>query len=345
LETDPSAPLSNLPTIRWGILGCARIARRGLVPGVRASRTGQSQALASRDPATARAWAEEFGIPRAHASYRELIEDPEVDAVYVPLPNELHRPWVMAAADAGKHVLCEKPLALNAREAEQMVEHCRRRGVLLMEAFMWRHQPRTLEIRRMVESGLIGDLRLVRASFSFPIAPEDWRLDRSRGGGALWDVGCYGVSTARLFAGGEPSRSRAFAHFGPSGVDMTLAALLEFPSGAVAAIDCSFEQPYRCQYELVGTRGVLEVPDAYLPPAAGKPIARLRTIGSGSDFAAAASPFQVLEFEPTDQYAAMVDAFASSVAAGRLVAPAEDGLAQMAALDQVLSDAAASDGT
>ena len=256
------------------------------------------------------------------------------------MPNELHRPWVLAAADAGKHVLCEKPLALDVREAALMVEHCRRRGVLLMEAFMWRHQPRTRELRALVNGGAIGELRLIRSSFSFPIAPGDWRLDPTRGGGALWDVGCYGVSAARFFAGNEPVAARAIAHFGPDGVDMSLGAILEFPGGVLAAIDCSFEQPYQCRYELVGTRGVIEVPDAYLPPARGKPTARLRTIGTGSD--SDLDQIQTLEFEAVDQYAGMVDAFASSVAAGRLVDPAEDGLAQMTVLDQITRTAAVS---
>jgi xylose dehydrogenase (NAD/NADP) len=331
--------MSDQPRQRWGILGCARIARRGLIPGIRASETGTLHALASRDPATAWAWAEEFGVPRAFGSYQELLDDPDVDAVYIPLPNELHQPWVLAAADAGKPVLCEKPLAIDAREAALMVEHCRRRGVLLMEAFMWRHQPRTRELRALVDGGAIGELRLIRSSFSFPIAPGDWRLDPSRGGGALWDVGCYGVSTARFFAGSEPVVSRAIAHLGPHGVDMSLAAVMEFPGGVLAAIDCSFEQPFECRYELVGSRGVIEVPDAYLPPAHGNPTARLRTIGTGSDSDSAADQIQMLEFEPLDQYAAMVDAFASSVAAGRLVDPAEDGLAQMIVLDQLNRDA------
>jgi predicted dehydrogenase len=321
--------------LRWGILGCARITRRGLVPGIRASGTGVLHALASRDPATARAWAVEFGVPRAHTSYEALLEDPEVDAVYIPLPNELHRPWVTAAADAGKHVLCEKPLALDAREAGAMVQHCRSRGIVLMEAFMWRHQPRTLELRRLVREGAIGDLRLVRSSFSFPIAPGDWRLEPPRGGGALWDVGCYGVNTARLFAGAEPACLRSLSHTGPTGVDLTFTALLEFPGGVLAAVDCSFDQPFRCNYELVGTRGVIEVPDAYLPPASGPPIALLRTTGSPSDSGAASDVARTLEFQPVDQYAAMVDAFAHSVAAGMLVDPAEDGRAQMMALDRL----------
>jgi predicted dehydrogenase len=321
--------------LRWGILGCARITRRGLAPGIRASGTGVLHALASRDPATARDWAAEFGAPRAHASYRALLDDPEVDAVYIPLPNELHRPWVTAAADAGKHVLCEKPLALDAREAAAMVQHCRDRGVLLMEAFMWRHQPRTLELRGLIRGGAIGELRLIRSSFSFPIAAGDWRLDPARGGGALWDVGCYGVSAARLFAGAEPASCRSFAHLGPTGVDLSFAALMEFPCGVLAAVDCSFEQPFRCSCELVGTRGVVEIPDAYLPPAAGRPIARLRTIGSASDSGAGSDETRTLDFEPVDQYAAMVDAFARSVDAGTLVDPAEDGMAQMIALDRL----------
>jgi predicted dehydrogenase len=321
--------------LRWGILGCARITRRGLVPGILASETGVLHALASRDPAAARAWAGEFGVSRAHASYRVLLDDPDVDAVYIPLPNELHRPWVTAAADAGKHVLCEKPLALDAREAGAMVQHCRSRGIVLMEAFMWRHQPRTLQLRRLVREGAIGDLRLIRSSFSFPIAPGDWRLEPARGGGALWDVGCYGVNAARLFAGSEPASLRSFARTGPTGVDLSFAALLEFPGGVLATVDCSFEQPFRCTYELVGTCGVIEVPDAYLPPASGRPVARLRTTGSPSDSGAASDVARILEFEPVHQYAAMVDAFAASVAAGRLVDPAEDGHAQMIALDRL----------
>ena len=145
----------------WGILGCARITRRGLIPGIAASTSGSLVALASREVATARAWAEEFSIPKAYGSYQELLDDPTVQAVYVPFPNELHKPWVFAAADAGKQVLCEKPLALNAGEAAEMVAHCRKRGVLLMEAFMWKHQTRSLELLELVQTGAIGELNLI----------------------------------------------------------------------------------------------------------------------------------------------------------------------------------------
>jgi len=325
--------------LKWGILGCSRISRRGLIPGIQESQIGSLVALASRDEKTARAWANEFQVPRSYSDYQALLNDPEIEAVYIPLPNELHRPWVMAAADAGKHILCEKPLALNSGEAVAMVEHCRSRGVLVMEAFMWRHQPRSLELRESVNRGLIGELRLIRSSFSFPIEPSDWRLDPARGGGALWDVGCYGVSTARFFAGEEPESVRGLASFGSTGVDLTLTGSLRFPSGVLASIDCSFEQPFRCFYELVGTRGVVEVPDAYLPPAMGLPIARLRTLGSLSDSDAGSDVLKCLEFAAVSQYAEMVDAFARSVAASRLLDPADDGLAQMKVLDAILASA------
>jgi predicted dehydrogenase len=325
--------------LRWGVLGCARISRRGLIPGILASKYGRLVGLASRNPTTARDWCHEFKIPKNHESYEALLDDAEIDAIYIPLPNELHMPWVAAAADAGKHVLCEKPLALSAIEAKEMVERCRSRGVLLMEAFMWRHQPRTQELRAHLAAGLIGELRLIRSSFSFPIESSDWRLDQARGGGALWDVGCYGVSTARFFAGAEPDSVRARARFGPTGVDLTLTASLRFPNGVLASIDCSFEQPFRCTYELVGTRGAIDVLDAYLPPAKQRPIARLRTIGSASDSDSGADLIRNLEFELADQYGAMIDSFATSVAVGRLVEPAEDGLDQMKALDAIMAAA------
>jgi predicted dehydrogenase len=315
--------------VRWGILGCARISRRRLIPALRASRRGLLWAIASRDEATARAWAAEFGAVRSYGSYREVLADPEVDAVYIPLPNELHHPWVIAAADAGKHVLCEKPLARTGAEAREMVVHCRARRVALMEAFMWRHQPRTTEVRRLVAHGVVGELRLIRSSFSFPIGPDDWRLDPVRGGGALWDVGCYGVNAARLFAGAEPDAHRAVARLGPSGVDLSLAAECRFANGILAVLDCSFEQPFRCTYELIGTLGRIEVPDAYVPPE--RPVARLHVGGSVQD----------LVFDGRNQYAEMVDAFARAVDDGgdRLPEPAEDGQAQMAVLDALQADA------
>jgi xylose dehydrogenase (NAD/NADP) len=330
------------PKLRWGILGCARISRSGLIPGILRSTTGNLAALASRDQAVAQAWSREFGVPRAYGSYQQLLDDPAIDAVYIPLPNELNTPGVIAAADARKHVLCEKPLALDAKEARAMVDHCKNRGVILMEAFMWRHQSRARGVLDRVNSGAIGELRLIRSSHSFPIDPGDWRLDSARGGGALWDVGCYGVSTARLFAGEEPKACRALAHFGETGVDLTLTALLEFSRGLIAIIDCSFEQPRRGHYELVGTRGVIDVPHAYVPDPDHPSTAMLRVSSDGTESSAPAPEPTILEYAAANQYGAMVDHFARSVAAGKLLAPAEDGLAQMVALDQVLNAAIAS---
>jgi len=321
--------ISTLPELRWGILGCARITRRGLAPGIASSQSGSLHALASRDGDQARAWAEEFGVPRAYGSYEALLADPDVQAVYIPLPNELHRPWVIAAADAGKHVLCEKPLALDAAEAAAMVDHCRARGVLLMEGFMWRHQPRTATLRERLAQGAIGELRLVRTSFSFPIEAGDWRLDPARGGGALWDIGCYGLNAARLYAGAEPIGIQSLRRSGPSGVDMTLTAQFAFPGGVLGVIDCSFEQPFRCEYEIVGTSGSFRVPDAFLPPE--QPLALQLAVGGD---AGAESP-RMLTFDGRSQYACMVDAFAQAVGEGRLVSPAEDGRNQMTALEAI----------
>jgi predicted dehydrogenase len=298
-------------------------------------------ALASRDEAVSRTWARLFGCPKAYGSYPALLDDAAIDAVYIPLPNELHKPWVIAAAGAGKHILCEKPLALDAREARAMVDGCKMHGVILMEAFMWRHQPRTLSIVQMLRRGDLGGLRLIRSSFSFPIAPGDWRLEPPRGGGALWDVGCYGLNAARLFTAEEPNRFRTFARTGPSGVDMSLTTLLEFPSGVLAVIDCSFEQPFRCCYELSGTRGMIEVPLAYLPPAGVKPTATITRIDGEDHADSRPQESKVLEFEQADQYAAMVDLFARSLSAGTLLEPAEDGLAQMTALEQIRAAAKA----
>ena len=302
-----------------------------MIPGIQGSTSSSLAAIASRSLTTARAWADEFSIPYAFGSYEELIASQEIDAVYIPLPNELHKPWVFAAADAGKAILCEKPLALDVSEAREMITYCRAKGVLLMEAFMWRHQPRTRGLLEKLRGGAIGDLRLVRSSFSFPIDLSDWRLDPTRGGGALWDVGCYGVSTVRLFAGGEPERIRSVARFSDRGVDLSLTAEFKFPNGVIGLIDCSFEQPFRCVYELVGSKGVIEVPDAYLPPEI--PIAYLRT-ETGTE---------TLVFEGGNQYGAMVDAFAKDLRGGiALSSPSEDGLAQMLALSGVLEAARSS---
>jgi predicted dehydrogenase len=293
------------------------------------SESNELTAIASRDFATAKAWAGEFGIPRPAKSYEEVLTMSDIDVIYIPLPNELHRPWVLAAANAGKHILCEKPLALNADEARQMVDHCRARGVLLMEAFMWRHQPRSCELFSMVRANEIGELRFLRSSFSFSIAPGDWRLNSAQGGGALLDVGCYGINMARYYTQSEPLGAKTFVRTGPTSVDLSLATILTFPGEVLASIDCSFEQPYRCEFEIVGQGGSIKVPDAYLPTH--EPNAEFRWLGDD----ASAPPAETRLFSGQNQYAAMIDAFAASIEAGKLIPPCEDGLAQMKALDLI----------
>jgi predicted dehydrogenase len=319
--------VNHQKTLRWAILGCARISRRGLIPGIQQSNSGSLELIASRRADAAAAWAREFQIPQHVGSYESAIANPAIDAVYIPLANEEHAPFVKLAADAGKHILCEKPLALNANEAREMVNYCREKGVILMEAFMWRHQPRVQQLLEIVKQGRIGELKLVRSSFSFPIDMTDWRLDPARGGGALWDVGCYGVSTVRLFAGAEPVEIEGRARFSDRGVDLSLGATLKCNNGVLGVIDCSFEQPFRCFYELVGSTGYIEVPAAYLPDES--PIAR--------QFDADGKLVEQLTFDGRNQYACMVDNFAASVESGSLIAPSEDGLSQMIAIDGVLN--------
>jgi xylose dehydrogenase (NAD/NADP) len=197
-----------------------------------------------------------------------------------------------------------------------------------MEGFMWRHHPRTTQILEMVRRGEIGELRLIRSSFSFDIDRTDWRLDPRRGGGALWDVGCYGVNSARLFAAAEPHAVTAAAHWHTTGVDMTLAATLQFASGVLAQIDCSFEAPYRCYFDLVGSAGVLVAPGGYLPD---DPL--LITLFRDKSV-------ETLPCASANQYAEMVDHFCEAVLSGRpLAPPAEDGLANMRVMDAVLAAA------
>jgi predicted dehydrogenase len=292
-----------------------------VVPSFREVRLGTLRAITARDQSTALATAKALKIPVAHDSYRALLEDPEVDAVYIPLPNDLHHPWTLEALDAGKHVLCEKPMALNTVQAREMSDRARARGLTVREAFMWRHQPRTVDLLRMVREGAIGELRLIRASFSFPMTDDPWRLDPDHGGGALSDVGCYALNAARLFAGSEPREVRSMANPGPTGVDLSITAELRFGDGLLALIDASYEQPLRNAYELAGRLGTIEVPDAFVPPR--RPVAFLTAEGRT----------RRIKFRRANPYAAMLDAFAREVAGSP--STAEDGVLQMVAMDCV----------
>lgn len=319
--------------LQIGILGCARICRRAMIAAIQQSGVAQLAAIASRSGTTSREWASEFSIPRSYDSYEALLADPKLDAVYIPLPNELHLRYVEQAAAAGKHILCEKPLALNVAEAQQMVASCRRSGVLLMEAFMWRHHPRVTLVRQMIADGRLGELRLIKMDFSFTIDPGDWRLDPARGGGALFDLGCYGINAARLFTGADPVEVRGWTRRHVTGVDMTSGFQLRFANGVQALLDCSFECPDRNRLELVGTRGVIELVDGVLPTAESS----MRfTSNEGSETLAPGSAGEHAAAQTShDQYTEQVRAFCAGIKAGRLPEPAEDGLANMRVLEAV----------
>jgi xylose dehydrogenase (NAD/NADP) len=249
--------------VRWGFLSTARINRR-LLAAAEKTDAAEVVAVASRDSDRAEAYAVEHGISRSHGSYEALLEDSEVDAVYISLPNSLHVEWSVRALAAGKHVLCEKPLTRSPEEAEYAFEAADRAGRILMEAFMWRHSPQTAKLVQLVEGGVIGELQLVRATFSFPLeGRRNIRLDPDLGGGALMDVGTYCVSAARLLAG-EPERVYGEQVIGDSGVDVLFTGVLRFPRGVLAEIDAGMYLPRRDGLEAVGTEGSLVISDPWL---------------------------------------------------------------------------------
>jgi predicted dehydrogenase len=251
--------------LRWGILGTARI-NRMLIPPLRASRGNRLVAVASRELARAEAYAKEWEIGRAVAPYEALLADPEIDAVYIPLPNHLHAEWTIKAAQAGKHVLCEKPLALSVDEVDAMEAACRAARVVLAEAFMYRHHPQTLKAKELLDAGAIGTLRFLRGSFSFSLVrPNDVRLRPEWGGGCLWDVGCYPVSFARFLLGREPTRVVGSQVLGPTGIDETFAGQVEFPGDVLFQFDAGFRSQSRAEMELSGTLGTIRVHHPWRP--------------------------------------------------------------------------------
>ncbi|MEO8290472.1 MAG: Gfo/Idh/MocA family oxidoreductase [Gaiellaceae bacterium] len=249
--------------VRFGFLSTARINRMLLAA---AEKTGAAEvvAVASRERERAEAYAAEHEIERAYGSYEELLEDPGVEAVYISLPNSLHVEWSIKALEAGKHVLCEKPLTRRVVDVEAAFDAAERAGLVLMEAFMWRHSPQTAKLAQLVQGGVIGRLQLVRATFSFPVeGKRNIRLDPELEGGALMDVGTYCVSAARLL-GGEPERVYGEQVIGDSGVDILFTGSLRFPRGVLAQVDAGMDVPRRDALEVVGDEGSLVIPDPWL---------------------------------------------------------------------------------
>lgn len=250
--------------LRWGLLGTARI-NRALIPALRASERSELTAVASRDADKGAAYAREWGIPRV-VGYEEMLADPAVDVVYIPLPNSLHAEWTARAARAGKHVLCEKPLALSVEEVDAVEAAARATGVVVAEAFMYRHHPQTRRVKELVESGAVGPVKLVRAAFTFDLTREtDVRLTPALGGGSLWDVGCYPVSYARYLAGAEPVEAFGWQAVGPSGIDEGFYGQLRFGRDVFAQFDSGFRAAFRTRLEVVGRAGTIVVERPFKP--------------------------------------------------------------------------------
>jgi xylose dehydrogenase (NAD/NADP) len=248
--------------VKWGIMSTANINRK-VIPGAHASPKVELVAVASRDQARAAEYAKTWEIPRAHGSYDALLADPEVEAVYISLPNSMHCQWAVKALEAGKHVLCEKPLSRHANEVEAAFDAADRSGRLLSEAFMYRHNPQTKRAKQLVDEGAIGELRLVRSAFSYALYDEDnIRLRTALDGGALMDIGCYAVSGSRIL-GGEPEKVYGEAWFGPSGTDWVFAGMLRFPGNVVALFDCGTAMTVRDELEAIGSEGSLFLDDPW----------------------------------------------------------------------------------
>jgi predicted dehydrogenase len=252
-------------TLRVGLLSTANI-NRLLLGGARAAEGVEVVAVASRDAERAESFAAEHGLGRAHGSYDALLADPDVDAVYVPLPNSMHVEWSIRALEAGKHVLCEKPLTRHPEQAEAAFDAAERAGRVLAEAFMWRHHPQAAKLRELVEGGAVGELRLIRTSFAFDLlgrgTPADVRLQEDLDGGGLMDVGCYCVSGMR-FVAGEPERVSARQVSGGDGVDVRFAATLAFAGDVLGTLDCGLDMPARHDLEVIGSSGSLLLADPW----------------------------------------------------------------------------------
>lgn len=251
--------------LNWGLLSTARI-NRALITPLRASKRNQLVAVASRTQESADKYAREWKIPRAHGSYETLLADPEIDVIYNSLPNRLHAEWTIKAVEAGKHVLCEKPLALRVEEVDAIQSAARQHGRVVAEAFMYRHHPQTLKVQELVKSGSLGTLNLIRGSFSFVLSRDgDVRLDPALGGGSIWDIGCYPISYARSVLGENPLEVFGWQVTGPTGIDETFVGQMRFAKDVLAQIDCSFVIPFDSFMEIVGSEATLNIPRPFKP--------------------------------------------------------------------------------
>jgi predicted dehydrogenase len=319
--------------VRWGILGAANIGVRKVIPAMQRGERSRIVAIASRDLAKAQAAAGELGIPRAYGSYDELLADPEIEAVYNPLPNHLHVPWTIRAAEAGKHVLCEKPIALSASEARTLLDVRARTGVLIGEAFMVRNHPQWLAVKELVASGRIGELRVVAGHFAyFRRDPSDVRSVPEWGGGGLMDVGCYPITMSRWLFGEEPEAVIGIVDRDPElRVDRIATGVLRFPFGGQATFTSAMQLVHYQRMQLHGTQGRIEVQIPFNAPN-DRPTRIFVDDGRELGDRSAES----IEFPVVDQYTLQGDNFSAAVRGERSVpVSVEDAAANMAVIDAV----------
>jgi predicted dehydrogenase len=321
--------------VRWGVLSTARIGEKAVIPAIQASGNGELVAVASREEGRARSFAGEVDVPTSFGSYQGLLDSDEVDAVYIPLPNSLHKEWTLRAAEKGKHILCEKPLGLTAAECLEMAASAEANGVKLMEAFMYRFHPRTEQALAVIRGGGIGDLRQIRSTFTFELdRADDIRWDAELGGGALMDVGCYCVNVSRTVVGREPVEVRAMANLGESGVDTQMAGSLRFDDGLLAHFDCALTMDRTQIYHAMGTHGHLRVLKAFV----------LETEDTVIEQFDAEDNLTSIPVPGADEYRLMVEHFADCVLHDRPVRyPPEEAARNMAVIE-ALYESARNDG-
>jgi len=322
----------NGGVVRWGILSTANIGVRKVIPATQKAERCEVVAIASRDGERAARTAAELGIPRAHEGYEALLSDPEVDAVYIPLPNSEHAAWTIAAARAGKHVLCEKPLAMTAAEAEEMVRACANEGVLLMEAFMYRLHPSWEAVRDLVASGRIGRVRAIQSWFSyFNDDPGNIRNVPELGGGALYDIGCYCINLSRMLFGGEPTGIEASVTRDATGTDVLTSAILAFDDD-VAVFTCSTRAEPDQRVHIYGTEGRISIGIPFnIPPDRPAEI----TVTAGGDPPVSPAS-ETLTFAAADEYTIQAERFANAVLDGPpLPIPPEDAIGNLRVIDAI----------
>jgi predicted dehydrogenase len=321
--------------VRWGILSTADIGMSKVTPAIQAAQNAEVVAIASRDADRAAAAAAQLGISTSYGSYESLLQAEDIDAVYIPLPNDLHAEWTMKAAAAGKHVLCEKPLAMTAAQAEEMVAVCAEAGIKLAEAFMYRHHPTWVEAVRLLRSGAIGELVAVQSWFSyFNDDPANIRNRVDNGGGAVMDIGCYNINLSRMLFDGEPITITSTVRRDPvMGIDTLTSAVLEFPGGGQSALTCAIRsEPYQ-RVHIVGSEGRIEIEIPFNIPWDRE--TRIFLTSGGDPPEAPAT--ETITFPAANAYTIEAELFGEAVRSdGAYPVPPEDAIANMRVIDAIL---------